>query len=224
MADKPRLVSFKLCPFVQRSVITLEYKEIDYDIDYIDLMDPPDWFGEISPLGKVPLLRVDGQVLFESAVINEYLDEITPPSLHPVDPLDKAMHRAWIEYSSDLFMGQFRMLIAEGEEAFEKERGAIRTSLERLEGVVSPNPYYAGERLSLVDTAYAPFLMRVDLVERHYPMGLLDGLPNLGAWSRTLLATPAVQRSVVADFEPLFVKRFGNPDTVIGPRLTAQAA
>ena len=224
MSAKLRLVSFMLCPFVQRSVITLEHKGIDYEIDYIDLMDPPAWFHEISPLGKVPLLCVGDQVLFESAVINEYLDEITPPSLHPADPLEKAMHRAWIEFSSDLFMAQFRMMTTKSPEEFDKLRGQIRSNLERLETVVKPGPYYAGETLSLVDTAYAPFFMRVDLVQRRHPLGFLDGLPNLQTWSAALLGTPAVQRSVVGDFEQIFVRRYGAEDTVMGPRLHTEAA
>ncbi len=58
------LISFKTCPFVQRAVITLKHKNIDFDITYIDLADPPDWFLEISPLEKVPVLKVDDEILF----------------------------------------------------------------------------------------------------------------------------------------------------------------
>ena len=90
------LISFKTCPFVQRAVITLKHKTIDFDITYIDLADPPDWFLEISPLGKVPVLKVDDEILFESAVINEYLDEITGGELQPKEPLARAKNRAWI--------------------------------------------------------------------------------------------------------------------------------
>ena len=76
-----KLISSATCPFVQRSAITLEYKRVPYEIEFIDLNDKPKWFLEISPTGKVPVLVVrDGDreiVLFESAVINEYLDEIT---------------------------------------------------------------------------------------------------------------------------------------------------
>ncbi|MGB0713712.1 MAG: glutathione S-transferase N-terminal domain-containing protein, partial [Gammaproteobacteria bacterium] len=63
------LVSFKLCPFVQRAVITLKHHGIDYDITYINLDEPPEWFHEVSPMEKVPVLRVDGEHnMFESAV------------------------------------------------------------------------------------------------------------------------------------------------------------
>jgi len=74
------LVSFKICPFVQRARITLLHKRVPHTVTYIELKAPPAWFPTISPLGKVPLLRVDGgAVLFESAVINEFIDETTTP-------------------------------------------------------------------------------------------------------------------------------------------------
>lgn len=64
------LISFKTCPFVQRSVITLKEKGIDFKTTYIDLAEKPAWFLAISPLGKVPVLKIGDEVLFESAVIN----------------------------------------------------------------------------------------------------------------------------------------------------------
>ena len=97
------LISHHLCPYVQRSVIVLTEKNIHHERRYIDLSDKPEWFIELSPTGKVPALRVNHQAtLFESAVICEYLNEITPGSLHSSDPLLKAQHRAWIEYGSQL--------------------------------------------------------------------------------------------------------------------------
>ena len=98
--SRPTLVSHDLCPYVQRSVILLTEKAIPHERVTVDLSAKPDWFRTISPLGKVPLLLVGEAVLFESAVICEYLDETTPGSLHPTDPLDKAQHRAWIEFGS----------------------------------------------------------------------------------------------------------------------------
>ncbi len=73
---------------MQRSVITLLHKQAPYRIRYIDLADPPAWFLRLSPDKKVPVLVVAGQhVVFESAVINEFIDEVTPGRLHPADPL-----------------------------------------------------------------------------------------------------------------------------------------
>ena len=109
------LISFKTCPYVQRAVITLKHKQIDFDITYVDLDDPPDWFLELSPLKKVPVLKVDGEVLFESAVINEYLDEITGGELQPKDPLARAKNRAWIEFASNMIGNLYRMKMSKDE-------------------------------------------------------------------------------------------------------------
>src|SRR3989337_1446247 len=98
-----RLISHKLCPYVQRAVIVATEKGIEFERVDIDLADKPDWFLAISPTGKVPLLEVtetDGSkhVLFESAVIAEYLDEIGGGErLLPADPLLRARERAWVE-------------------------------------------------------------------------------------------------------------------------------
>src|SRR6516225_3257669 len=89
-APMPRLtlVSHDLCPFVQRAVIALTEKGVPFDRIYIDLADKPDWFLAISPLGKVPLLKVgDDGVIFESAVILEYLEDTQPHPLYPADRL-----------------------------------------------------------------------------------------------------------------------------------------
>ncbi len=105
MPAELELVSHLLCPYVQRAVIALGEKGVAHERRYIDLAEKPAWFTAISPLGKVPLLRVkpaDGgeAVLFESAVICEYLEDTQPNPLHPRDPLDRARHRAWIEVAS----------------------------------------------------------------------------------------------------------------------------
>lgn len=201
---KPELVSFKICPFVQRSLITLLYKGIDFDITYIDLANKPDWFLKISPLGKVPLLKVGEEVLFESAVINEYLDEISPPSLHPVDPLLKAKNRAWIEFASALIMSQVQMNTAQDGESYEKCRQALVSNLKLLNEALGKGPYFNGESFSLVDTTYAPFFMRLFISEKKYDTGILNDCPRALAYGEALLSLSAVKKSVVPEFETLF--------------------
>ncbi len=127
------LVSFNVCPFVQRSVITLNHKDCGYKITFIDLKNPPDWFKKISPLGKVPVLKVDHkEILFESAVINEFIDDVTPGTLKPSDPLTLAKNRAWIEYGgvclADLYM------IADHKDEIDM-RQQINDAIERLQRV-----------------------------------------------------------------------------------------
>lgn len=208
-AHKLELVSFKICPFVQRSVIALKEKGIDFKITYIDLANPPEWFAEISPLGKVPVLKVDDTVLFESAVISEFLDEVYPPSLHPASPLDKARDRAWVEYGSELLGAQYRMVIAETEEDFTKSRDELKEGLEKLEGVMDDaGPFFSGDSLSLIDTAYAPLFMRASLINNIAPLDLFAVDSRIGRWSEALLAKDSVQSSVVEDFSDLFLNYF----------------
>ncbi len=200
---KPELISFKICPFVQRSVIVLQEKGVDYDITYINLKEPPPWFSTISPLGKVPVLKVGDEVVFESAVIMEYLDEVNPPSLHPADPLRKAHNRAWIEFASTLFMCQFNMVMAQEQEGCDKAEQELRDKLALVNEQLS-GPYFNGGEFSLVDAAYAPLFMRLALLEQWQPMGLLEGMPKMQAWSEQLLSRPSVQNSVVEELPQLY--------------------
>jgi glutathionyl-hydroquinone reductase len=79
MAQKYHLISSVTCPWVQRSVILLRVKKVDFDVTYINLREKPDWFLKLSPHGKVPVLQVGDEVLFESNAIAEFLDETFEP-------------------------------------------------------------------------------------------------------------------------------------------------
>src|SRR5260370_4260060 len=100
MAAPLKLISHKLCPYVQRAVIALTEKGVAFERVDIDLANKPDWFLAISPLGKTPVLLVGDIPIVESAVILEYLEETQPNPLHPADPLRRAAHRAWIAFGS----------------------------------------------------------------------------------------------------------------------------
>lgn len=202
---KLELVSFKTCPYVQRAVIVLKEKAVPFDITYIDLANPPGWFREISPLGKVPLLKVDGTVLFESAVIAEYLDEVYLPHLHPKDPLRRAHNRAWIEFASNLFAEQFQMLMAPDRAAFDTAATRLGASLNRLEAELGNGPWFNGAAFALVDCAFAPLLMRITLMEPHLRLGLLAGRPRLHEWCDVLLARDAVRQSVPPEYPALLI-------------------
>ena len=77
-------------------MIAMRAKDVEFEVTYINLREKPDWFLEISPHGKVPVLVVDGAPLFESNAIAEFLDETVAPRLHPEDPIKRARNRAWI--------------------------------------------------------------------------------------------------------------------------------
>ena len=204
MSQKLELISFKLCPFVQRAVIVLKKKDIDFDITYIDLNNPPEWFKEVSPLGQVPVLKVGEDVLFESSVIQEYVDEITPPSLQPVDPLVKAKNRAWISFGGDILMALHPMVTNKDETVFNEKRNVVMQKLKQLEAVHSGDIFFNGSDFNMIDAAYAPMFMRMDFVKNLTNIDLLADTPKLAKWSENLLALDCVKQSVVPELPIMY--------------------
>ena len=194
------LISHHLCPYVQRAVITLLEKEIPHDRTYIDLANKPDWFLQISPLGKVPLLKVGNEVLFESAVICEYLDEVTPGSLHPADPLEKAKHRGWIEFGSSILNAIAGFYNAPDQERFEQKRQEIMDKFARIETSLGGKPYFAGEQFTLVDAVYAPIFRYFDVFEVAINIDFFSTTPNVKIWRQALHARASVGKAVVEDY------------------------
>jgi glutathione S-transferase len=203
-----KLVSFPLCPFVQRAVITLLEKGIEHEIEYIDLQSPPDWFKQRSPLGKVPLLLVDDEVLFESAVILDYLDAIYPPRLNPEDPLLKAQHRAWISFGSELLAQLHGLAMADNSADFHQRLQRMQTDLRYLDQPIEQGLFAGRAAKSLVDAAFAPLFLRISILSKYRPevAGLYSD--NVADWADKLLARPSSRGSVVPDFESRFVDFF----------------
>ncbi|MES9994250.1 MAG: glutathione S-transferase family protein [Candidatus Thiodiazotropha sp.] len=199
-----KLVSFLLCPYVQRSVILLLLKRIQYRLEYIDLDRPPPWFQQISPLGKVPLLLVDGEVLFESAVILDYLDESFSPRLHPQDTLKRAQHKAWIEFGSTLLILQHELAMATDPAGLAEKRRDLETKLSYLVPPLEAGLFGDPAHFSLVDAAYAPLFMRLDLLTCFNTQARIDYPQVVAEWAERLASLPCVKDSVVADFPQRF--------------------
>ena len=130
---KLTLISHKLCPYVQRAVIVLTEKGVPFERRDVDLANKPDWFLRLSPLGKTPVLLVGDTAIFESAVIVEYLEDTQSPALHPADPLERAEHRAWIEFGSAILNDIAGLYGAPDEASFTVKVTALRTKFARVE-------------------------------------------------------------------------------------------
>jgi len=194
------LVSHALCPYVQRAAIVLAEKGVPFVRRDVDLANKPDWFLAVSPLGKTPVLLVAGRAIFESAVICEYLDETEPPMLHPADPLERARHRAWMEYGSSLLNAIAALYNGPTEEKLEASSRELRIRFERVEAELGGGPLFAGPRFSMVDAVFAPIFRYFDVLER---LGI-DVLSDLGAverWRDSLAARESVRRAVAADYD-----------------------
>ena len=204
------LVSFKTCPWVQRAAIVLREKGVSFELRHIDRDNRPDWFLAISPHKKVPVLSIDdGKVsLFESNAIAEYLDETIAPRLHPDDPVQRAVNRAWTDFLptfSEMVTGQ---AYADDEAEYQADIAKIPQAFEKLEGALkaqSPQgPFFNGLNYSLVDAAYAPFLQRYYYLDRIKPLGVIEKFPRVQAWAQALLKRPSTHSFPEAEFEGLY--------------------
>ena len=198
------LVSHHLCPYVQRAAIALAEKQAPFRRIYVDLSNKPDWFRALSPLGKVPLLKVvDGgqeAVIFESAVILEYLEETQPKPLHPSDPLERARNRAWIEYGSSILNGVARFYNAATEEALHKEAAVLADMFGRIENELNSGPWFSRKTFSLVDAVYGPIFRYFDTFDRIKDFGVLNNKPKVAAWRSALAERPSVRNVVARDY------------------------
>ena len=214
--SKPRLVSFKICPFAQRSSLLLKEKNVDFDLEFINPDEPPLWFAELSPTGKVPVLDVDGTAVFESAVIAEYLDEVNPPSIHPSDPLKKATNRAWVEYTSQIYMSIFKLIMAKEETGFKTVKAELEEQLGGLDDVTTQAPYFNGKDFSMVDIAAAPIAVRLAMIKDITGIDVLEDCPSLQTWFDTISERKTVQDSYVPDLESILAMRMkGNKSYIL---------
>jgi glutathione S-transferase len=210
-------------------VILLRAKKVEFKVTYINLRDKPDWFLEISPHGKVPVLVVDEVPLFESNAIAEYLDEVVPPRCHPQDPIKRARNRAWTDFVGDFAKAlsgtYYTKSRAETDAAIEASPKVIA----KLEDAIAAErgndgPYFNGPELSLVDAAYAPFLQRFAFVAAKLQTGLLKDFPLVQAWSDALLSNDVVTGAVVDFFKDEFVASLKRREFHVGALFESAAA
>ena len=202
------LVSFKTCPWVQRAAIVLREKKIDFEFRHIEPDNRPDWFLAISPHKKVPVLRIDDSIsLFESNAIAEYLDETIAPRLHPTDPVQRAINRAWTDYVPTFASGVTAAGYAMNEDGYKKAVAEVPVAFDRLEKALekqNSGPFFNGTAYSLVDAAYAPFLQRYLFLERIRPNGLINNYPRVKAWAEAIMKRPSTHSFPEAEFEAMY--------------------
>jgi glutathione S-transferase len=205
---KYMLVSFKTCPWVQRSAIVLREKNTPFELRHIEPDNRPDWFLAISPHKKVPVLRIDDSVsLFESNAINEYLDETIAPRLHPADPIERAINRAWTDYVPSFASTVTATAYADTEEDYNKAAAGIPQPFERLEKALEKQgsgPFFNSAQYSLVDAAYAPFLQRYFFLDRVRKLGHIENYPRLKAWGEALMKRPSTHSFPEGEFEGMY--------------------
>ncbi len=187
------------CPFVERSRLLLELKGVDYQYTSIKDFNPaPDWFLKLNPLGKVPVLIHQGQAIYESAIINEYLEDIFPePAAFPKSPPEKAFSRILIDYCSKHFIGHLFGLLMNQQQA--EAVPAMNACLDDWrwlnDFLMEHNPqgdFAFGSDLGMADLSYLPFFSRYAAVNyyRHFQLPDTKAFERVRRWRESCLAHP----------------------------------
>ena len=210
-------------------MIVLRAKAVKFDVTYINLREKPDWFLKISPHGKVPVLDVDGQPLYESNAIAEFLDETVEPRLHPADPIQRARNRAWTDFLPDFAKGLSGVYYTKSKEEVAEGVKAAPARVSKLEAAIArergnDGPYFNGKELCMVDAGYAPFFQRFAIADSKLKTGLLDAFPLVKAWSKALLSTDAVTGSVSPEFDEAFVANLKRREFYVGTLFDEKSA
>lgn len=197
------LFSFEACPYAQRTRMMLIEKDIDVSLTEVDLYNRPDWWKELSPHGKVPLVRHNGDIVYESRIINEYLEEVFPaPPLLPKDPMRRAKARIWIDYADSYLLPALHNLIADSgnEDKQVENRKSITEKFLFLENEgfrkLGDGPFFLGEDISLIDLQYMPFIERFPCYEKLWGASIPEECTRLREWIETMQTRASHQQTV----------------------------
>lgn len=210
------VVSFKICPFVQRVTALLEAKKIPYDINYISLKDKPQWFLDISPNGQVPALITEyGTALFESDAIAEYIDDIAPP-LQKLTAEECALERAWSYQASKNYLTQCDTIRSSNKETLDEKTEQLAKVFEKVEKVLGKGPYFNGKTFGNVDAAWLPLLHRAHIIKKYTCHDFIKGFPKVKAWQKAIVDNAITAASVSEDFEDVFTGFYLSDSTYLG--------
>ncbi len=154
-------------------------------------------------------------LLFEGAVITQYLDEAFAPHFQPAQPLQRARYQAWAAFGLLIIRNLFSTYMAKDVETYAASLAAMLSNLARVEAELEGGPYFAGAEIALVDFSYAPLFVRLEIFDQTYDLGILDRFPKIKAWAEVLRARPSTQNSVPDTFEAHYRGRIGNKQSYV---------
>ncbi|WP_095498255.1 glutathione S-transferase family protein [Paraferrimonas haliotis] len=212
-----KIISFKICPFVQRVTALLEAKGIAYDVEYISLSEKPQWFLDVSPNGQVPVLITDnGAALFESEAIVEYLEEVSDIKHMGDSAEQRALARAWGYLAAKTYLPQCGAMSASSKSSLQERHDKLRVTLNKLEKALPAEGFFSGQKLGWVDIAWLPILHRFEIIKRCAGFDFLEGFSKVTAWQQRLMKTGIAEQSVADDFEEKFVGYYLSNSTYLG--------
>lgn len=208
-----KIYSAVVCPFAHRSRLVLQEKGIDFDLVEIDLQNKPEGFTDVSPYGKVPAITHGDKRVWESAVINEYLDEVFPhPPLLPNTAIGKAQARVWIDFANTRFVPAFSNLLRSSEPQKQEEakqelyKHLAFIENEGLGKLSGEGPYWFGESISLVDFTFFPWFERWAGLKNYRGFGIPSEFTRIRQWKHALKERPSVK--AIAHSKEFYIERY----------------
>lgn len=188
-----KIYSSARCPYAQRTRMLMIEKELPFELIEVDLRNKPDWFLAVSPYGKVPVIVDDGKTIYESAIINEYLDEkFKNIPLMPVAPFERAKARIWMDYCSNKYLVLSRKLLTDNgnDELQTQNKEKLRQALIYMEKECfeknENGNFWLGEKISLVDLHYAPFFERFSAFKELFGVEWPEECVKLKGWWKAI--------------------------------------
>ena len=202
---KIELITAEVCPYAQRTHMTLIEKGLEFERREVDLANKPDWFNKVSPYSKVPVVKIGDDVVWESAIINEFIDEAYPePALMPGDPHRRALARIWIDYCNTVWVDDIYDLLYAKEPAKQGDlKEKVAKDLKKIETdgmrALSDGPYWLGAGISLVDLTYYPFFERFGAVAKLRGTAIPAECTRIRAWCDLMRSRPSAQATAHDD-------------------------
>ncbi len=187
-----KLYSAKGCPFARRTRLVLHEKGIDFEASEVDFRNKSEEFLRASPTGKVPVVVMGDDSLYESNIVNQFLDEVyEEPRLMPEDPRARAHARIWMARADEGFYPQVFVSSMGRERGFPEEKISealeeLKVTLSRLEEGLEGSEYLAGP-FSLADVAHAGNFVRLHELEERGEISL-SNYPNVASWMERIEA------------------------------------
>ncbi len=211
---KLNLYTFPICPFGQSSLILLKYLNLDYQVNYINLENKPEWFDDASPLWKVPLLEADGNFLFESIVINEFLNDFSNSDLLPSDSVDRAFHLSYLVFANELILKMSSIFFAKSQGAYDLSKNEFFDKISHFESLIDDSWYFS-KKFSLVDIAFLVLFHRLSLFTDLNNEFEKRSFKKIIAWKHNLLNMNLIEDSLQSNFKEMFFWFLDSKDSFI---------
>ncbi len=201
------LFLFNFCPFAQRVQMSLIHSQLPFEKIMLNPAKMPDDFSDISPLGNVPVLRINKtHTIFESAVINDYIAQISPQSMEPEDQVLRAQMRAWSEYSGSCMGALMQVLQAIDIIGVKENNKALIAKFDILsKQMQGSGPFFYGQQYTSIDSTYAPLFLRMKTLSQLSTDFSYEGLPNnIQQWMDSLLESQPLKQATEDNFSEIY--------------------